>query len=363
MDAAWVTLRVALCLRHPRDRARHARGGRARPLRPLPGPHPVHRAWSTRPMVMPEVITGLPLLLFFVADRPRPRLLDGHAGAHDADAVLRHRGGAGAARHVRPLPGGGRDRSRGAAAQDLPHRHAAADRARRRRRASFSPSRCRWTTSCSRASTPARARRRCRSASTARSGSGSRRRSTRLSTILIGHRRARRDGGDPRQQAPRCARGRLLSDWRRPARPRAADDGSRPGAGGWAAPERSIRALTSGTIADVVPAAEPTSSVDRAARAGQEGPRARRLYGARHRPTRALDQRDPPAARRGAHAARAAERTAFGDLADAVADGERRPGPDRRRCGRPSSRARSRGGASRRGAGSRRGDRRRARPA
>ena len=38
------------------------------------------------PLVMPEVITGLSLLLLFVAHRPRPRLLDDHARPHHVHA-------------------------------------------------------------------------------------------------------------------------------------------------------------------------------------------------------------------------------------------------------------------------------------
>ncbi len=64
------------------------------------------------PLVMPEVITGLSLLLLFVA-------LDAERGfwtvtiAHTTlTHVLRRRGGAVAARPARPQPGGGGDGSR-----------------------------------------------------------------------------------------------------------------------------------------------------------------------------------------------------------------------------------------------------------
>ena len=50
------------------------------------------------PLVMPEVITGLSLLLLFVALEFEPRLLDHRDRAHDADALLRRGGGAVAAR-------------------------------------------------------------------------------------------------------------------------------------------------------------------------------------------------------------------------------------------------------------------------
>ena len=50
------------------------------------------------PLVMPEVITGLSLLLLFVAVDARPRLLDHRRRAHHADHVLRHRDRAVAAR-------------------------------------------------------------------------------------------------------------------------------------------------------------------------------------------------------------------------------------------------------------------------
>ena len=64
------------------------------------------------PLVMPEVITGLSLLLLFVAVGPRSRLHDHHHRAHDAHHVLRHRDRAVAPRRLRPQPRGSRDGSR-----------------------------------------------------------------------------------------------------------------------------------------------------------------------------------------------------------------------------------------------------------
>ena len=61
------------------------------------------------PLVMPEVITGLSLLLLFVAGYRRPRLLDRDDRPHHADHVLRRRGGAVAARRAGPQPGGSGD--------------------------------------------------------------------------------------------------------------------------------------------------------------------------------------------------------------------------------------------------------------
>ena len=99
----------------PRDRSRHARGAGAHPLRALPRPHALHRhglcadgdAGGDHRPVAAAVLRR---------DRPRPRLLDHHARAHDPHHVLRHRGGAGAPRDLRPLARGGRDGSRRAAA-------------------------------------------------------------------------------------------------------------------------------------------------------------------------------------------------------------------------------------------------------
>ena len=52
------------------------------------------------PLVMPEVITGLSLLLMFVAADVDRGFLTDHRRAHHADHVLRHRGGAVAARRA-----------------------------------------------------------------------------------------------------------------------------------------------------------------------------------------------------------------------------------------------------------------------
>ncbi len=46
------------------------------------------------PLVMPEVITGLSLLLLFVAINAERGILDRHDRAYHADHVLRRRGGA-----------------------------------------------------------------------------------------------------------------------------------------------------------------------------------------------------------------------------------------------------------------------------
>ena len=146
MEAAWVTLRIALPLRDARDRSRHARGARAHPLRALSRAHALHRhglcadghARGHHRPVAAAVLRR---------HRPRPRLLDGHACAYDAHHVLRHRGGAGAAHDLRPLAGRGGDGSRRAAAAHLLHRDAAADRAVRSWRAFSSPSPCRSTIS------------------------------------------------------------------------------------------------------------------------------------------------------------------------------------------------------------------------
>ena len=97
------------------------------------------------PLVMPEVITGLSLLLLFVALQCRARLLDHRHRAHHADAVLRHRDRAGAADRLRPQPGGGGHGPRLPAAQDVPDGDPAADRAGRSPPAGCSPSRFRST--------------------------------------------------------------------------------------------------------------------------------------------------------------------------------------------------------------------------
>ena len=81
------------------------------------------------PLVMPEVITGLSLLLLFVALERRARLLDRHHRPHHADHVLRRRGGAVAARLARSQPGGGGDGSRLRSGAGVCRGDAAADRA------------------------------------------------------------------------------------------------------------------------------------------------------------------------------------------------------------------------------------------
>ena len=61
------------------------------------------------PLVMPEVITGLSLLLLFVALNAERGFWTVTDRAHHADHVLRRRGGAVAAWRARSQPGGGRD--------------------------------------------------------------------------------------------------------------------------------------------------------------------------------------------------------------------------------------------------------------
>ena len=65
-DAAWVTLRVGAHLGHGRDRPRHAGRDHAGPLGRFPG-RTLFSGMIFAPLVMPEVITGLSLLLLFVA--------------------------------------------------------------------------------------------------------------------------------------------------------------------------------------------------------------------------------------------------------------------------------------------------------
>ena len=79
------------------------------------------------PLVMPEVITGLSLLLVVRRARVRARLLDHRDRAHDADALLRRGGGAVAAHHLRQEPAGSRDGPWLSAAAHVSRDHAAAD--------------------------------------------------------------------------------------------------------------------------------------------------------------------------------------------------------------------------------------------
>ncbi len=131
------------------------------------------------PMVTPEIVMGLSLLLFFVA------LFDSRGSfaqlsiAHITfcisfvAVVVRSR----AAGHE-PAPRGGRAGPGRLGLGRLPPRDAAADRAGDRGRRRCWRSRSASTTTSSRRSTPGSAARRCRSTSTARSSSGSRPRST-----------------------------------------------------------------------------------------------------------------------------------------------------------------------------------------
>ena len=63
----WLSLQIARCRATHRGRPRHAGGPGAGALRPLPRPDAARPALTTAPLVMPEVITGLSLLLLFVA--------------------------------------------------------------------------------------------------------------------------------------------------------------------------------------------------------------------------------------------------------------------------------------------------------
>ena len=85
-DAAWLSLRDRRRRRacgagHPR----HARRLRAGALRGASAAARCSPAWSTAPLVMPEVITGLSLLLLFVAHGAADRLARGARHHHDHD--------------------------------------------------------------------------------------------------------------------------------------------------------------------------------------------------------------------------------------------------------------------------------------
>ena len=126
LDAAWVTLRVAFIsslvatvfgtmaalalTRYGRFFGRTLFSG-----------------MTYAPLVMPEVITGLSLLLLFVAigfERGFWTITLAHI---TFTMWLRGGGGAVAARHLRPVAGGSGPRSRLPAVQDLLHHHLAAD--------------------------------------------------------------------------------------------------------------------------------------------------------------------------------------------------------------------------------------------
>ena len=126
-------------------------GYRAGALSPVPRPHRSSARWRPAPLVMPEVITGLSLLLLFVAleqgigwpqgaRHPHHRHRPYHAGPRLCRGRRR-----GAARRLRPLARGGGARSRRAAVEGVRRHHPAADRAGAGRRAGCSPSRCRST--------------------------------------------------------------------------------------------------------------------------------------------------------------------------------------------------------------------------
>ena len=97
LDAAWISLRIA-ALSATRGDACSARWRRWRWCAPAASAAgTLFSGMVYAPLVMPEVITGLSLLLLFVALDARPRLLDGDDRPHHGDDVLRHRGGAVAA--------------------------------------------------------------------------------------------------------------------------------------------------------------------------------------------------------------------------------------------------------------------------
>ena len=145
LDAAWVTLRIARAVGDGGD-ACSARSPRSRwcALGRFRG-RTLFSGMIYAPLVMPEVITGLSLLLLFVAldvDRGFWTVTLAHITLTVCfvTVVVQSR-----LLDLRPQPRGGGDGSRLPAAEDLPHRHAAADRRRRSRRAGCSPSRCRST--------------------------------------------------------------------------------------------------------------------------------------------------------------------------------------------------------------------------
>ena len=72
------------------------------------------------PMIMPEVIMGVSLLILFVDDRPRARLHDHHHLARHLLLPVRAGRGAGASRGPRPVARGGGARSRRDAGAGLP---------------------------------------------------------------------------------------------------------------------------------------------------------------------------------------------------------------------------------------------------
>ena len=80
------------------DGARHARGARAGARFGRFRGRLLFSGMIYAPLVMPEVITGLVAAAAVRRGRDRPRLLDHGDRAHHADHVLRHRGGAVAAR-------------------------------------------------------------------------------------------------------------------------------------------------------------------------------------------------------------------------------------------------------------------------
>ena len=125
IDAAWVTLRIAffsslaatvLGTMAALALTRYGRfGGRT-----------LFSGMIYAPLVMPEVITCLSLLLLFVAVNFDRGFWDGAARPHHLHHVLRGSGGAVAPRHLRSHAGGGGAGSRLPALPDLLQDHPAA---------------------------------------------------------------------------------------------------------------------------------------------------------------------------------------------------------------------------------------------
>ena len=169
LGAAWISLQVAVVDRDAGGGARHARGLRADALRPVPQRGRCSTGMSTAPLVMPEVITGLSLLLLFVA---MEQLIGWPAGRGMTTIIIAHvtfcmayvdGGGAVAARRHGPEPRGGGDGPRRAPGAGVLRRDHPGDRAgagrrlaarlhpvarrpggRELRHRARAPRRCRW---------------------------------------------------------------------------------------------------------------------------------------------------------------------------------------------------------------------------
>jgi putrescine transport system permease protein len=99
IDAAWVTIRVAF-LSASIATVLGTLAAVTLVRRGLFFGRTLFTGMIMAPLVMPEVISGLSLLLLFVA--VGPRILDRHPRAHQLFDVLRRGGGAVAARDLRP---------------------------------------------------------------------------------------------------------------------------------------------------------------------------------------------------------------------------------------------------------------------